>query len=261
MTRGKDDELGQLDVVRLISLVNFLKVADGLRPQKIYGPLRMTNREFETLIRAQNFENTATYEGLYQQTFKQVSNSVDLLVRYPELIPQVKMLFDGRFGCKFIDNNDETITELVKLHNRVAGYFLEFAKTKASDEEKSLWNYEGHYQVVRYATSSDQHPNPRVIVAYASITPVQPPKVAFPEFTLKFPQRRKVPIEDLPRTKGILMPLEKHVFMVGQDKESDYPAIVVFPYQRSRVHSINGNGVPAAHRGTHYRGSLSLHPS
>jgi hypothetical protein len=169
----KDSELTQLDVVRLISLVNFLKAADGLRPQTIYGPLKMTNREFETLIRAQSFENTGAYQGLYRQAFKQVSNSADLLVRYPELISQMKVLFDGRFGCKFTESNDETITELVKLHNRVAGYFLEFAKTKGSDEEKALRNYEGYYQVIRYATSSDQHPTPRVIVAYASITPVE----------------------------------------------------------------------------------------
>lgn len=240
MTEDERDQLTSLDVVRLISLVSFLKAADGLKPQAIYGPLRLTNREFEGLIRAQNFENTAAYEGLYQQAFKHVSSNTGLVDRYPELIPQLKVLFDGRFKCEFVYTSDETVTELVKLHNRLAGYFLEHAKNKASDEEKALRNYEGHYQVIRYATSSDQHPDPRIIVAYASITPVEPPKFSFPEFTLKFPQRRKVPVEDLPRTKGILMPLEKHVFMVGQDKESDYPAIVVFPYQRTRVHSING---------------------
>jgi len=235
-------KLQPIDIAKLIGLTNILKASEGLKPQDIYGnlkPKRLESGKFDSLIRAQTFDKPEEYESLFRWAFSYIKEHKSFVESNIDLWPLLANLFDGKMGCTFIAPADEMVAERIKLHERIASYFLQYAEEKAPEDKKTLHNYEGTYQVVRYATSSDQHPDPRVIVACATIVGVERPKV-FPEFTLYFPQRRKVPVKDLPTTKGVLIPLDKHVFMVGQDKESDYPAIVVFPYQKNQVHSMNG---------------------
>lgn len=234
--------LEPIDVAKLIGIVTTLKISEGLKPQDIYSrlkPEKLLSKEYDTLIRAQNFEKPEDYNSLYKWTFEYITENDGFIARNIDLIPVLQNLFDGRLGCKFVAPTNELAVASIKLHERISSYFLDYAENRAPSGKKSLQNYVGTYQVLRYATSSERHPNARVIVACATINAVAEPRI-FPEFTLHFPPRRKVPVADLPTTKGVLFPLDKHVFMIGQDKESDYPAIVVFPYQKTKVHSLNG---------------------
>lgn len=239
---GKTEDLEPIDIAKLIGIVTAIKVSDGLKPQDIYLKLEQENmgsKEYDKLIRAQKFDVPEVYHSLYRWTFDYVRENPGFIDKNIDLIPVLQKLFDGRLGCSFVAPSNDLAAASIKLHERISSYFLDYAENRAPKDEKSLRNYEGTFQVFRYATSSDQHPSARVIVACATISAVEEPKF-FPEFTLHFPRRRKVPTSDLPTTKGVLFPLDKHVFMIGQDKESDYPAIVVFPFQRTKVHSLNG---------------------
>ena len=223
-------------------ILGYLLAEKYLQTADLYKKLGIDNASLTKLRRTIGYGDVSLFLKLFNY-LREVVVARRTWEKFPELREPIRELFasDRPIDELQLDRQPEQLqrSSTTEVEKRLVRYFLKEALKDDAKGKGFLANFEGNYRVIRYATSSDEHDTPRIIVAAAKVES-KSTFSPFPRCTLHFPSREKVPSEDLPQTRGMLIPFKNHVFMIGQDKDADYPAIIVFPNRGVKIHEVSG---------------------